>query len=92
MEVSPGSFRAWPRGMCWNNDWTSSKNVANAMRTVKYNGGSNYNDISMGSNHASGCNVLLSDGSVRFLRDNIDLNRTLLPLASRAGGEVISDF
>ena len=92
MEVAPSSYRAWPRGMCWNNDGTSSKNVTNAMRTVKYNGGSNFNDVSMGANHSNGCNVLLSDGSVRFLRDSIDLNRTLLPLASRAGGEVLPNF
>jgi len=91
LEVSPGSFRAWPRGCAWNSDCTSMKNVTNAMRTVKYNG-SNFNDISMGSNHSGGCNVLFGDGSVRFLRESIDLNRVLLPLASRAGGEVIPDF
>jgi prepilin-type processing-associated H-X9-DG protein len=92
LEVAPGSLRAWVRGCIWNSDCTAMKNVANAMRTVKYNGGSNFNDISMGSNHSGGCNVALGDGSVRFLRDSLDLNRLILPLASRNGGEVLADF
>jgi prepilin-type N-terminal cleavage/methylation domain-containing protein/prepilin-type processing-associated H-X9-DG protein len=92
LELAPGSLRAWPRGANWTSDSTASKNVANAMRTVRYNGGGNYNDISMGSNHPGGCNVAFSDASVRFLREAIDLNRVLLPLASRHGGEVVPDF
>ena len=32
-----------PRGIDWNNDSTGSRNVANAMNTVKYNGGGNWN-------------------------------------------------
>src|SRR5438874_2675860 len=86
LEVSPGSLRAWQRGCAWQNDCTSHKNVTNQMNTVKYNGGGNYNDISMGSNHPGGCNVGFGDGSVRFLSKSVDLNRVLLPLASRAGG------
>jgi prepilin-type N-terminal cleavage/methylation domain-containing protein/prepilin-type processing-associated H-X9-DG protein len=92
LEVAPGSLRAWPRGGNWNNDMTGMKNVTNAMNTVKYNGGGNYNDISMGSNHTGGCNVAMGDGSVRFLRSSVDLNTVLKPLASRAGGEVLPDF
>jgi prepilin-type N-terminal cleavage/methylation domain-containing protein/prepilin-type processing-associated H-X9-DG protein len=92
LELSPASLRAWPRGCHWNDDCTSMKNVFNAMRTVRYNNGGNYNDISMGSNHTGGCNVALGDGSVRFLRESVDLNRVLKPLASRAGGEVLPDF
>jgi prepilin-type N-terminal cleavage/methylation domain-containing protein/prepilin-type processing-associated H-X9-DG protein len=91
MELSPGSYRAWPRGIAWNNDATACKNVQHAMNTVRYNGGSNYNSISMGSNHPGGCNVCLGDGSVRFLSRTIDLNRVLLPLASRAGAEVVAN-
>jgi prepilin-type N-terminal cleavage/methylation domain-containing protein/prepilin-type processing-associated H-X9-DG protein len=92
LELSPHSLRAWPRGCNWTSDANGTKNVANAMRTVRYNGGGNYNDISMGSNHSGGCNVCLGDGSVRFLRETIDLNRLLLPLASRNGGEVLPNF
>ena len=61
------------------------------MNTVKYNGGGNYNDVSMGSNHQGGCNVAMGDASVRFLQSSIDLNKVLLPLASRNGGEVTPD-
>jgi len=91
LELSPNGLRAWPRGCAWNSDCTSMKNVANAMKTVRYNG-SNFNDVSMGSNHTGGCNAALGDGSVRFLRDSVDLNLVLKPLASRAGGEVVSNF
>jgi len=92
LEVSPGTYRSWVRGAAWDNDSSASKNVTNAMRTVKYNGGGNYNDVSMGSNHPGGCNVSFADGSVRFLRDSIDLNTVLKPLASRGGNEVVSNF
>ncbi|CAN5381930.1 DUF1559 domain-containing protein [soil metagenome] len=92
LAVSPGSHRAWQRGHAWNNDSTGCKNVTNAMNTVKYNGGGNWNDISMGSNHTNGCNVAFADGSIHFLRKNIDLNTVLLPLASRNGNESISDY
>jgi prepilin-type N-terminal cleavage/methylation domain-containing protein len=82
---------AWVRGAAWNNDSTGSKNVTNAPRTVKYNGGGNYNDISAGSNHTGGFNAVMGDGSVRFIQDSIDLNTVLKPMASRAGGEVYKD-
>ena len=62
------------------------------MKTVRYNGGGNYNDISMGSNHTGGCNVAFGDGSVRFLRESVDLNTVLKPLASRAGGETVTNY
>lgn len=90
LELSPGSYRAWVRGMSWNGDSTGAKNVQNAMNTVRYNGSSNYNSISMGSNHPQGCNGGMADGSVRFLSKNIDLNLILLPMASRAGGETVA--
>jgi prepilin-type processing-associated H-X9-DG protein len=92
LETSPGSLRAWQRGISWATDSTSSKNVKNAMNTVKYNGGGNWNDISMGSNHTNGCNVAFADGSVRFLRRSTDLNTIMLPLASRNGGETLGDY
>ena len=92
LEESPTSYRSWVRGACWNNDSTSIKNIKNAMNTVRYNGGSNYNEISMGSNHPGGCTVGLADASVRYLAADVDMNTVLLPLASRAGSEATGAY
>jgi prepilin-type N-terminal cleavage/methylation domain-containing protein/prepilin-type processing-associated H-X9-DG protein len=43
------------------------------------------------SYHTGGVNLLLTDGSVRFVRDSIDTN-AWWGLATRAGGEVLGDF
>lgn len=43
------------------------------------------------SNFSGGVNVALGDGSVRFVRNNVDLN-TWRALATRAGGEILGDF
>ena len=45
----------------------------------------------IGSPHVGGFHVLMCDGSVRFVSQNIDPG-TLEKLATRAGGEVIGDF
>jgi prepilin-type N-terminal cleavage/methylation domain-containing protein/prepilin-type processing-associated H-X9-DG protein len=44
-----------------------------------------------GSSHPGGANFTLADGSVRFLAQSISL-ATLRQLATRAGGEVVSDY
>ncbi len=44
-----------------------------------------------GSFHPRGMNVLLCDGSVRFLSQNIDMN-LFTHLATIAGGEIVTDF
>jgi prepilin-type N-terminal cleavage/methylation domain-containing protein/prepilin-type processing-associated H-X9-DG protein len=41
--------------------------------------------------HSGGVNLLLADGSVRFVRDSIDL-ASWRGLSTRAGGEVLGDF
>jgi prepilin-type N-terminal cleavage/methylation domain-containing protein len=89
--LDAATYRSWVRGIGWNNDSTSSKNLTNAMNVQAYTTTGTYNDVSIGSNHTAGCNVALGDGSVRFLRTNIDLNTVLKPMASRAGGEVIRE-
>jgi len=43
------------------------------------------------SNHPGGVNVCFGDGSVRFIRDTINLS-VWRALATRAGGEVVSDY
>jgi prepilin-type processing-associated H-X9-DG protein len=49
------------------------------------------NDNAFGSQHVGGAQVLMCDGSVRFVNQNIDGN-TYSALGSRNGGEVIGDF
>ncbi len=46
-------------------------------------------EVSFGSRHTGGANFVMADGSVRFLRDNIEEN-TRRALGSRARGEVIA--
>ena len=48
-------------------------------------------DDGIGSPHTGGLHVLLSDGAVRFVSENIDA-AILEKLATRAGGEVLNDF
>ncbi len=48
-----------------------------------------YNDMPFGSMHTGGMNSCLGDGSVRFIRDSIDM-ATYRALGSRNGGEVLS--
>lgn len=44
-----------------------------------------------GSQHTGGCHILLGDGSVRFISENID-NTTRQRLASISDGQVIGEF
>jgi prepilin-type N-terminal cleavage/methylation domain-containing protein/prepilin-type processing-associated H-X9-DG protein len=54
--------------------------------------GDTYAAVTSRSYHAGGVNVLLMDGSVRFVRDSIS-SATWRALGTRAGGEVVgSDF
>jgi prepilin-type processing-associated H-X9-DG protein len=43
----------------------------------------------LSSFHPGGCNVLMCDGSVKFLKDSTNL-QTIWALGSRAQGEVLS--
>jgi type II secretory pathway pseudopilin PulG len=88
------SYRSWVRGVSFGGDATAAKNIRDGMGITAYNNvpaSLTFNNISMGSDHPGGCQVLLADASVRFLSASVDLNTVLLPLASRAGGEQASN-
>jgi prepilin-type N-terminal cleavage/methylation domain-containing protein/prepilin-type processing-associated H-X9-DG protein len=81
-------YRPWTRG--WDTSAAfGAMNVLNAINSTPYNGSNNFNDVSFGSQHTGGCNILFGDGSIRYLSDSIDMN-TYRSLASRDGGEVAS--
>jgi prepilin-type processing-associated H-X9-DG protein len=42
--------------------------------------------------HIGGINTVFVDGSVHFLRESVDMHDVLIPLLTRAGGEVIPDY
>jgi prepilin-type processing-associated H-X9-DG protein len=56
------------------------------------NGSHNKGLVSARSNHSGGVNMVLADGSVRFVRDSVDLNLTWRPLATRNAGDIVKDF
>jgi len=79
-------YRSWIRGN--NGGSGATKNVAYPINSTNYDGNSNFNDISFGSNHTGGANFLMGDGSVRFVNQNINL--TVLQMsASMTEGEVV---
>ena len=75
----------WVRGIGFGNGMASCRNVQNAINTP-YNGV--YNDISFGSQHAGGAQFVMGDGSVRFVKQAVDLV-VYKSTASRDGGEAL---
>jgi prepilin-type N-terminal cleavage/methylation domain-containing protein/prepilin-type processing-associated H-X9-DG protein len=91
-------YRVWIRGTYddstanLDRDTTCCRNVANALKSTRYNGSDNANNVSFGSEHAGGgANFALGDGSVRWVSPGIRLE-TYLSVASYNGGEVVDDF
>lgn len=68
--------------------WCSADNTDRSLRCVA--GGSRGFQTSR-SKHSGGVNVCMADGSVRFIRDNIEL-QTWRNLLSIADGNVLGDF
>jgi prepilin-type N-terminal cleavage/methylation domain-containing protein/prepilin-type processing-associated H-X9-DG protein len=90
--VSHGAFPAWVGGNA-NGTCTGFYTAGNALRLAddvfKMNlRTSDPSNASFGSRHTQGANFLLGDGSVRFVRQSMDL-RTYAAAATRNGGEVM---
>jgi prepilin-type N-terminal cleavage/methylation domain-containing protein/prepilin-type processing-associated H-X9-DG protein len=86
-------YRSWLRGGETGGCYAvGARNLLNALNSgIRANRIGQYNDVPFGSMHSGGANFALGDGSVRFVRDSIDLN-TYRALGSRNGGEVIGDY
>jgi prepilin-type N-terminal cleavage/methylation domain-containing protein/prepilin-type processing-associated H-X9-DG protein len=70
----------------------SCRNVTNGINSIfRANLIVPYNDVPFGSMHPGGMNAAFGDGSVRFLKQTLTIT-TYRALASRDGGEVLSDF
>jgi prepilin-type N-terminal cleavage/methylation domain-containing protein/prepilin-type processing-associated H-X9-DG protein len=87
-----GAFPAWVGGND-NGTCTGWFTAGNALRLAddvfKLNlRTSDLSNASFGSRHTQGANFLLGDGSVRFIRQSIDL-RSYAAAATRNGGEVV---
>ncbi|MCI0460996.1 MAG: DUF1559 domain-containing protein [Gemmataceae bacterium] len=98
MACSSGTAGAWSgqRGAKWINGHYGDAlynhfYVPNAAVWDCGNGSHNKGITAARSQHAGGVNVLLCDGSVRFVGNNVALT-VWRSLATRAGGEVVSEF
>lgn len=57
-----------------------------------YDGNNNQYAWGAGSHHVGGAHILLGDGGVRFLSENVDLVSVVQALISIKGGEVVPEF
>lgn len=85
------------RGLGWNSSWygfipggeeATARFLGVADHTPNHRA-QHIDDFS--SSHVGGVHMLFGDGRVRFVTENIDLN-VFRSLATRIGGEVVSDF
>jgi len=77
ISVSPpatvgNQYRSWVRGNSGGSGTT--KNVRFPINSTYYNGSNNFNDISFGSHHPTGCQFGMADASVKFINQSIDLD------------------
>jgi type II secretory pathway pseudopilin PulG len=78
-------YRTWVRGNI-RHTMSGSKNVVSPIGITLMKSETDFNDLSLGSEHPGGTHVLMGDGAVRFLDDSIDL-LTYKAMASINGGE-----
>jgi prepilin-type N-terminal cleavage/methylation domain-containing protein/prepilin-type processing-associated H-X9-DG protein len=83
-------YRVWTRGTYsdgQDRDTTCCRNVANTFGSTPYDGSTNANNVSFGSDHPNGgANFVFADGTVRWLDPGIAFG-VYLSLASMNGGE-----
>ena len=90
--TSSDNYRIWVRGSFDATELTAMRNVANTMSSTAYNGASNFDDVSFGSQHpGKGAHFAFADGTVRYLTPQISFG-VYLSLASRDGNESVSDY
>jgi prepilin-type N-terminal cleavage/methylation domain-containing protein len=65
-------YRSWVRGQ--NGGVGACKNITNPINSTNYNGSTNFNDMSFGSEHARGCQFTMADGSIKFVTSMVDMN------------------
>jgi len=85
--VTGTRYRTWIRGCDNDGVCAGSRNIVNAINSPSI---ALFNDISFGSTHIAGANFVMADGSVRMVKESIDLE-VYRGLASRNGGEVKLD-
>ena len=87
-----GGIQPWTWGMYWYVDGRRlGIDKKNVRYPINYRGSFGANDTPYTSYHPGGINVLLADGSVRFVGETLD-HRVLYALASRKSREPIFDF
>lgn len=94
------TWRQSLKGSAWSwafigtgNSYTHTMGVNEASCSVM-NGGTDWGGDTMGaagSRHTGGAQVLMADGSARFVSENIDIN-TWWALGTRNGGETLGEF
>ncbi len=66
--------------------------VSNYRINNNYDGNNNQYAWGAGSHHVGGAHILLNDGGVRFLSENVDLTSVVAALVSIRGGEILPEF
>jgi len=85
--VLPGTlndYRSWIRGNFGGSGAT--KNVTYPINSTNYNGSTNFNHISFGSQHPGGCLFVMADASARFVSETIAMP-IYMAMASINSGE-----
>lgn len=85
--------RAQPQQVAGDSGWPSTMMTTTTSNLINQNYG--YPDAhkchGISSTHVGGAHILLADGSVRFLSENISM-LTLQAISTRGGGDIVGDY